>query len=160
MQPLPEGALNEDAAIWLSLGGTMASLGTLVVAGEMAAHGNNNATTVGVIGAVGTMFAPSFGHWYARRIVSRGLVLRLAGVALGALSAMVTLATCEDECSIALPALLGITGIGSYVVGMFDDVVTASRDVRSYNEHLHNVSIVPVVRRDNHSVGLAIAGQF
>ena len=50
--------------------------------------------------------------------------------------------------------------MGLVVWGTIDDIVTARRAVRAYNQRLHNVSLVPVLRRDTRSVGLALTAQF
>ena len=153
-QPSPDDDLSENTAVLLSLSGTFASW---MLVGVAAGTGS---TTLGTVGALGTLVGPSFGHWYARKPVTRGLGIRLAGAGLTALGIKALLTLCEDECNATLPAAIALAGVGLYVVGTFDDFATASRDVRRYNQELHNISIVPMVRRDNNSLGLAITGRF
>ncbi len=66
------GEKSEGTALALSLGGTVASLAMLAV-GE-----NQTNDGLGAIGGIGIWVAPSFGHWYAGKLWTQGLTLRLA----------------------------------------------------------------------------------
>jgi hypothetical protein len=150
----PQGDdLGETTAIALSLGGTVASW-------VMVAASSNGSLVA--IGAFGTLFAPSLGHWYARSYFTRGLGVRLlgvvavvAGVAVAASECSLFSGKCEE--SAAFPILL-IGGAALYVGGTIDDIATAPSKVRRYNHRFQNVAIVPVIRGD--SSGFAIAGRF
>ena len=149
--------LSESTAVWLSLGGTAASWTLVAVASEMG--GSSNAGRIGTIGALGTLFAPSFGHWYARSFLTRGLGLRVAGVAATFFGLSILLSQCDDECSNAgLAAALMLGGAGLYVGGTIDDIAAAPGKVRQYNQRFQNVVVAPMIRGDGS--GLMIAGRF
>jgi len=156
----PQGEeLSESTAVWLSLGGTAASWTLLAVASKMDQGPGSNASNIGTIGALGTLLAPSFGHWYAHSYLTRGLGLRVAGVTATFFGLGVLLGSCEDECSDAgLAAALLLGGASLYVGGTIDDIATAPGKVRRYNERFQNVALVPMIRSD--SGGLMIAGRF
>src|SRR5262245_2074053 len=83
-QPAPSrlmGPLSEDTALWLSLGGTLGSVGLL--AGS-AFTDDSAAGVLRLTGALGLVLAPSFGHWYAGTGWTRGMGLRLGGMVIGA----------------------------------------------------------------------------
>jgi hypothetical protein len=149
----PQGEVSEGAALGLSLGGTAAAWTVLLTASEN--HGSGDLVLLGLAGVV---TAPSFGHWYAHSVATRGLGLRLAG--LGSFTVAVALAVqCEDECSngtaIEGAALLGL---GLLIAGTIDDIVTAPGEARRYNERLQGLAIVPMVKRD--TGGLMLTGRF
>lgn len=151
-------ALSESTAVWLSLGGTVASWGLIAVASQMEEGPGSNAGNIASIGALGTLLAPSFGHWYAHSYFTRGLGMRVAGVGATYLGLGI-LFSCEEECSnTGLAAALLLGGAGFYLAGTIDDIATASGKVRRHNERLRNVAIVPMIRSD--SGGLALAGRF
>jgi hypothetical protein len=155
----PGEALSESTAVWLSLGGTVASWGLIAVASQMDERLGGNAGNIASIGALGTLLAPSFGHWYAGSYFTRGLGMRLAGVGATYLGLGILLSGCEEDCSNAgLAAALLLGGAGFYLAGTIDDIATASGKVRRHNERLQNVAIVPMIRSD--SGGLALAGRF
>lgn len=119
----------------------------------------SNAGRIGTIGALGTLVAPSFGHWYARSFLTRGLGLRVAGATATFFGLAILISQCEDECSNAgLAAALMLGGAGLYVGGTIDDIATAPGKVRRYNERFHDVALVPMIRGD--SSGLTVAGRF
>lgn len=158
--PPPQGEeLSESTAVWLSLGGTAASWTLVAVASKMDQGAGSNAGRIGTIGALGTLFAPSFGHWYARSFLTRGLGLRVAGVTATFLGLSILLSQCDDECSNAgLAAALMLGGAGLYVGGTIDDIAAAPGKVRRYNQRFQDVAVVPMIRGD--SSGLMIAGRF
>jgi hypothetical protein len=160
-QPASEDRVSERMAFWLSFGATAASW-TAVGAGiSMTQHDSQGSQYVLGMGMLGAMFAPTIGHWYARRTVTRGLGLRLGGtvaVAIGVGLAVVCEEECGDGYSAAL-ALLLYGGTAMFIAGTIDDVATAPRAARSYNANRRRV-IVPVVNLDTGSFSLAFAGQF
>jgi hypothetical protein len=155
----PGEELSEGTAVWLSLGGTLASWTLIGVATNTDNQGSNTGR-IAAIGAFGTLLAPSFGHWYARSFFTRGLALRLAGALSAFLGAAGAFAECDD-CSnsgTTLPVGLLLVGAGLYIGGTIDDIVTAPGDVRRYNHQFENVTIAPMIRSD--SRGLMITGRF
>jgi len=151
--------LSEDTAVLLSLGGTLVSWTLIGVATHMD-NESGNAGRIAKIGALGSLLAPSFGHWYARSFFTCGLTLRLAGVVAGFLGFVGVLA-CEEDCTSSGPALsagLLLAGAGLYIGGTIDDIVTAPGEARRYNQRFQNVTIAPMIGRDNR--GLMITGRF
>lgn len=163
-QPAPQqDQVDENVALGLSLGGTVASWALVLAASSMDNGSGGSAQALGTAGALGTLFAPSFGHWYAHSYGTRGLALRGAGVGAAFIGALVAFSECPifsgDQCheSGIGPALL-IAGAGLYLGGTIDDIVTAPGTARRYNHRFENISIVPVLRRD--SDGVAVMGRF
>jgi hypothetical protein len=155
----PGEELNEGTAVWLSLGGTLASWTLIGVAAHMD-NQSGDAGRIARIGALGTLLAPSFGHWYAHSFFTRGMTLRLAGVVSGFLG-FVGLLACEEDCTSSgtnLSAGLLLAGAGLYIGGTIDDIVTAPGEARRYNQRFQNVTIAPMIGRDNR--GLMITGRF
>ncbi len=159
-----EGELSPEAALVLSLGGTVASYGAigLAIATET--------SDLGSIGMIGTLVAPSFGHWYAGKIITRGALLRVGGL----LTFVVGVLADSEGCSLFYsghgdpePADCGedfrttkgtaiiLAGIAMFAGGTIDDIVTAPRRARRHNESLR---LQPIVRADGG--GIAIAGAF
>ena len=157
---LPDGERSEGVALGLSVGGTVASWAMIAVPVAVNHPDNHALATLAWTGALGVVFAPSFGHWYAGRFATRGLGLRLAGAGFATLALLSFIAICEDECTPTIPQALLVAGVGFAIAGTIDDIATAPRAVRRYNQRQHSASIVPVIRRDNSSVGFAITGQF
>jgi hypothetical protein len=109
------------------------------------------------------MFAPSFGHWYARHIFTRGLGARWLGVGLVVSAAVVALEECPlfstRECNQSgLVPILAIAGGGLYIGGTIDDIATAPAAARRYNQRAHDVAVVPVIRRDQG--GVLVSARF
>ncbi|HEY0482731.1 MAG TPA: hypothetical protein VGD37_34655 [Kofleriaceae bacterium] len=149
--------VSESTALWLSLGGTAMSW-TILIAGLKADDGNPAAGRIAEIGAFGTLFAPTLGHWYAREIGTRGLGLRLAGVGALMFGAILVLG-CEDECGSSGPAAGALLlGAGLYVAGTIDDIATAPSAARRYNQRFSGLAIVPMVRRD--AAGVVLGARF
>src|SRR5262249_12546561 len=148
--PLPPGSeLSESTALWLSLGGTAVSWG-LVVASFKANTNSSFSGGLGVVAASGTLFAPSFGHWYAREGFTRGFGLRLLAGGLAFAAVVVALSECPlfaENChESGVAPVLAIGAAGLYVGGTIDDIATAPSAVRSYRQRLHGVALVPVIR--------------
>jgi drug/metabolite transporter (DMT)-like permease len=154
--------VSESTALAIAVGGTAASYG-LVLLGAGPARGDAGQTLI-VIGVAGTLIAPSAGRWYARSAGWRGLGLRLAGAAAVALAGAAAISECglfnSDPCTPVAGLVLGIAGLGLWVGGTIDDIVMAPRDARRHNERLQQVTLVPLVRRDDHGLGLAVAARF
>jgi hypothetical protein len=160
-QPAPEGSLSEGLAFGLSFGATVASWTVLGAGISMEQHNSQGARYVFGIGALSTTFAPTIGHWYARRGATRGLGLRLAGAVAVAIGFRLAVA-CEEDCPAgysAAFALLLFGGAGLHIAGTIDDVATAPRAARRYNAR-HERIVVPVVNPAMGSFGLAFSGRF
>jgi hypothetical protein len=153
--------LSEGMAFGLSFGAAVASWTVLGAGISMEQHNSQGARYVLGIGVLSTTFAPTIGHWYAHRSVTRGLGLRLAGAAAVAIGFPLAVA-CEEDCPggySAVLALLLLGGVGLHIAGTIDDVVTAPRAARSYNAQ-HDRIVVPIVNPATGSFGLAFSGRF
>jgi hypothetical protein len=155
------GEKSESTAVALSLGGTLLSY-ALVYASSESDTGDEAMATVGMLG---TVFAPSFGHWYAGKFATTGLGMRGAALGVGMTALVWTVSECplfssEDECNHTIgPAVLAVGAVGLWVVGTIGDISKAPDAVRAYNRSLQDsLSIVPVVRDDGATV--SVAGSF
>jgi hypothetical protein len=154
--------VSESTALAIAVGGTVASYG-MVLLGAGPVRGDAGRTLI-AIGAAGTLIAPSGGRWYARSAGWRGLGLRLAGAGVVVLAGVASLSECglfrTSPCTPVGGVLLGIGGAGLWVGGTIDDIVMAPRDARRHNARLQQVTLVPLVRPDDHGLGLAVAARF
>lgn len=157
-QPQQTDEVDEGVALGLSLGGTVLSWGLLIAGGSF---DNEGLTTVG---ALGTMLAPSFGHWYARKPLTRGLGLRVVGVGFAMAAFVLVLddlfSDSEDRSNDEDTAgILLLLGAGSYVVGTVDDIGTAAATARKYNERrFKDVTVVPTANANGG--GVSLIGRF
>lgn len=170
MTPLPEPAptpapsgdpMSERLAFSLSLGGTLASWAVFSNADRIADHEIREA--VAAASALGAMLAPSAGHWYAGKLVTRGMGLRAAGVLAAVVGFTGTFRDCEpfvsgQTCDTRPALTLMIIGGGLVLIGTIDDIVTAPLRVRRQNRERAGVAIAPIVTRD--TAGLALGGRF
>lgn len=156
--PVPRGEqLSEATANWLAFGATAASWTLIFVASDMD-NARGNASRLATIGVLGTVFAPSFGHWYAESFLPRGLGLRILGIGI-AIGALMSADGCAADCSDNAGAhVLALAGIGMFIGGTLDDLGTTGSAVRRHNQGVQNLAIAPVIHHD--SSGLAITGRF
>jgi hypothetical protein len=166
--PVPaDKRLSEGTALALSLGGTALSWAALI--GAAMVDNSQASSTMGTAGAIGIVFAPTFGHWYADTFLTRGLGLRLGGV-LVALAGVVVAFTEDPPCfgfggegscpeghEPVVGTAIAFLGVGMVVAGTVDDIITAPRRVQRLNQ-AHDVAIAPIVTQ--HSAGLALGGRF
>ena len=116
----------------------------------------------GVAGAAGTLIAPMAGHWWgANKKVTRGLALRLGGLAVATLGSMAM--ACWDESCTTRPdrfpgVLVPISGAALYLAGTIDDLVTVRGAVRDHNAQLRSISVVPAPMANGG--GFVVAGRF
>ena len=153
-QPVQHDEVSEDTALGLALGGTVASWGAVIVGGKM---GNDGLATAG---AIGTLIAPSFGHWYSHQIFTRGLGLRALGVGVAIVAfgmAWDASFTGEDDDEDTAGVLL-LVGAGMYVAGTVDDIATAGAAARKYNARFRDVTVVPTANANGG--GLSLVGRF
>lgn len=160
-QPPPRREpVSETAAMWISLGGTLGAWTTVVAGAVLAERNHTWAAPLLIVGMGGTLLAPSAGSWYAHAGPSRGLVLRAAGIGVEVVAGLEA-ARCEDECSDGGGALIegiAIAGLALYAAGTLDDILTAPREARRYNQRIQGVAVVPMLRRDG--AGVALAARF
>jgi hypothetical protein len=156
-RPVEADTVDPDTALGLSLGGTVASWAMLIVGSKY-----DNAA-LGTTGALGTLLAPSFGHWYAHDGLTRGLGLRLLGLGAGAVGLSMALDHLFDDSESAHAddgtiAALMIAGIGLYAAGTIDDIATAPSAAHRYNARFEVMGVVPTMSQ--HGGGFALAGRF
>jgi len=155
------GEVDEGLALTLPLLAT--SLSWVAMIGGV----QSNNSSLGLAGALGTLMAPSIGHWYAGETSAAGLGMRLAGVAT--LFLVVASAVSEDDggcdfdepCSNDHDAKLEAAlwaGVGLYVAGTIYDLATSASAAREHNHRLRGFALAPVVHGD--SRGLALTGRF
>ncbi len=164
--------VSEDTALALSLGGTVGSYAAIGLA--VAMPQGEIAGLIGTAGLLGGMFAPSFGHWYSHKIITRGLLLRGGGFVVAIIGAIADSegcslvysghgdeepADCGDNFRTAKGTAIMIAGALMFLGGTVDDIVTAPRRARRYNESLRTtLTLAPLVRTDGG--GLALVGRF
>lgn len=136
-----------SVAVGLAAVGELASISVLALGGDR--------PVVAVAGLVGVATAPSFGHWYAGNLLTRGMVVRGAGAAVTAVG-ILDLANADRGGNIFRGTLVSGLGITTVVVGTIDDLLTTPSEVRRRNQL--DVRIVPTATPG--SAGLGIAGTF
>jgi len=166
-QPLPPDR-DENTALWLSLGGTLGSY-ALIFGGAAIAQEVPAAGALASVGLVGTLVAPTFGHWYGGKGFTRGFALRIGAVGLGFTALVVAFSGCsisfghddqeeDPNCGQGetAGALLGLTALGLWIGGTVDDIIQAPKRVRRRNAA--RFAVTPLMRDDR--VGLALVGAF
>jgi len=152
---------SETTALALSLGGTIASY-ALLIGGAASADNGGAGTAMATVGAVGVWFAPAFGHWYAGTIATRGLGIRAAGGGVAMIGLVWALSECPilgDHCDDTTDAeLVMLGGLGLFIYGTIDDIVTAPGRVREHNRRLGGLAIVPTIQPGGG--GLTLAGRW
>jgi hypothetical protein len=165
--PPPTGEpLREDIALTIATGSTFASW-ALMVGPFYLADDNGNFGELGLasflVGSLGTLIAPSFGHWYAGTYLTRGMGLRVAGaasvVAAFAVAVEEGLLSSEPHAAdrTSIPPALAIIGATLLLAGTVDDLITTPRRVRQRNR-ARGFAIAPLV--SDRSAGLALGGRF
>jgi hypothetical protein len=144
-----DGHLDESAALTLSLVGTLGGWAVTVASVKA------GSVRTMWLGAAGILLGPNAGHWYRRAAVTRGLGLRLLGMAV-TVYAFFRLEYCEGSCDSHERFLYG--GALLFVGGTIDDIVRAPLKVREHNRRLESLSIAPMVT--DRGGGLALGGRF
>ena len=161
--PRPHGSWRSGSiALLLSISGTAISWGAMAGAADLP-------TPIGVLGVVGSAVAPSFGNWYAGKFFTRGLVVRLGGMA--AFAAGISLlepidfgwdhneSPEADSSNENVGGLLLVAGLLGFVIGTIDDIASGPGYVQKRNrEHGYVFGLAPVVTQ--HSTGFALGGRF
>lgn len=149
----------EDTALALSLGGTVASW-SLLLGSNRLSHGRDEIQVASVaVGALGALVAPSFGHWYAGGGLTRGFKTRLVST-LALIGATALAVGCigdegqGDGCHEGGMLVLGAAGAIGFAVGTIDDIATAPARARARNEWM----LVPALRPTGGTVSLT--GRF
>jgi len=156
-----EAELGEGTALALSLGGTAAAWGLIVASAN--SQDDSTSEMLATVGVFGTFFAPSFGHWYAHSFGTRGMAIRALSTGGMVLGAMIELSECplfeaDEHCSSGAGPALIIAGFIGYLGGTLDDIITAPRKARAYNQRHRELAIVPVVH--SNTGGISLVGRF
>ncbi len=166
--PPAPALLSESAALWLSLGGTLGSYTLYAVAGNM--RSSQLREPLMLTGALGIAFAPSFGHWYAGKFLTRGLGIRAASIGVGVVAVIVAV-SCDGfsladgstgDCGPRVDLGLGLlfAAAGMWLYGMVDDIVTAPRRVARINQARLDATYALVPTASDEHVGFALVGRF
>jgi hypothetical protein len=151
----PPEAKIEQTAIGLSLLGTVAPAALLVTAASA------EQPRLAVAGAIGLLVGPSFGHWYAGRYITGGLLVRGGGTVLmfaGVAQALGNI-DCEERCG-SDGAALAVAGAVLFVGGTLYDIATAGGAAHKWNEKHLNMGPTAVSSASGPVPGFAVAGSF
>lgn len=116
-----------------------------------------------VSGMVGTMVGPSFGHWYAHRPVTVGLLGRGVGAAMvgiGGATSLNCLGAGKDCAPDKTGTVIMISGAVLYAGGTIYDIATAGRAAREWNSKQVQIAPVLVGSGRPSALGLGISGAF
>lgn len=155
---------SERSATAAAVAGTLAPIAVLGAAAAM--DEGDVQTSLAVIGSVGLLVAPSAGHWYSGKLMTKGMALRLGGIGVATTSLIAgrTLRLGEivtDEDHNGNEVLIGglVVGGGLVVAGIIYDIATADDAAREYNrKQARTLTVAPTMTND--SAGFAIAGTF
>lgn len=156
-----EDALNPGTAFALSLGGTAVSWGLLIASLQI--HDGGGARAMAITGGIGTLVAPSFGHWYAHSYLTRAQGVRLVSVLVAGIGFAAVASSVWDDGhdgdEFAGTLLLGAGSLG-YVTATLYDLATAGAAAERWNARSHRLAVVPMISRATDSYGLALGGRF
>jgi hypothetical protein len=113
------------------------------------------------LSSAAVLLGPSAGHWYAGRIVTPGLVMRVGGVAAGVGAIALISDRAEGEDAMA-PLILTVWAMGGAIIGGAAwDFATIPREVKRHNARVAplQLGLVPLVTKE-HARGLSIVGAF
>lgn len=105
--------------------------------------------------AASTVLTPTIGHWYAGRPVTRGLGVRLAGLAAMTVGAAIWAEKWDNAPGNDTSPAGTFMALGAvaFVIGTVDDIATAPAAARATRR---DVGVAPLLKRD--AVLLMIAG--
>lgn len=146
--------LDRNVALALSVGGTVTSLGLLIVPTK----------PTRIIGATSLLLTPSLGEWYVGKFLTPGLGLRLGAVAAGLAYGLAT-GPCDDipeRCHVGRDLLVALAGLSVYATGVAVDIATARSTVDQHNQSLHRPKFAPAVLASSSGpvMGIGIGGSF
>lgn len=151
------GEVDERTAVTVPLLATLGSWGLMVGGARAGSAG------LAVTGFLGTLLAPSTGHWYAHEAGLAGLGLRAAGVVTFVVGLREAIESdgCDDECERSSapvgPSVLLLGGLGLYAVGTIYDLATSERSAKRHNAKLR-WTVAPTVQHG--ATGLVLGGRF
>lgn len=113
-------------------------------------------------GGVAMVLGPSLGNWYAGKVGSTGLNLRLGGAAVVAVGAAMAidgfhiLDTPGNDTELLAGGLIGLAGLGMVATGTVLDLISAPHAAAEHDRH--HLAFAPLVGAKQ--TGFAIAGTF
>lgn len=147
----------------LALAGTALPAALFIVSGITYNDNRSASIAFGTAGAISILSTPSMGHWYSGKIVTTGLIIRVAG-ALATAVGVASVAGSDDGCSgCGIGLLLGYGGLATIATGVVYDIATAHKAARSYNDsQAPRMSLVPTMAKHDGvtQTGLAAIGTF
>lgn len=108
------------------------------------------------LAGVSAVLLPSAGHWYAEKLVTTGMALRLTG---GAVSLVSLSMMNESESDGGGYAVLMSAGLITMIAGTFYDVATAGSEVDRWNRK-HAFRLAPAITQTGDQYGVGVAGAF
>ena len=147
-------------AVMLSAGGTLLSVGVLLVGVD------TRNSTLAVAGALSSLITPAAGEIYAGKLFTPGIGLRLAGAGLAvvgvgeALNCAFTTAPCDRNERLVSGLLIG--GAVSYASGVVLDIALAGSAAEDFNRK-HDLHIAPIASRTataGQTFGVGLSGSF
>ena len=135
------GMKSADAAMLLSLAGTLVPITMGIVLQSAGSSGGDGSPLGGVLFSYGLFFGPATGYWYAGNSTAG---LKGAGIRLGILLATgaTIVAICSgDNCPMFGPdtgasgvaAAVGLVGFGALAYSMIHDIAGVDNHVRAHN---------------------------
>jgi hypothetical protein len=154
---------SEGVATGLAIGGAVAGPALLFLANRIAEKADDDgpANAIGVFGGALVIVGPSFGHWYAGKLLTVGMALRAGGLAAGGLGLMANYTCIPEDTSCGhkpLPMVLMAAGGAALLGGTAWDLVTAHTQARRWNAR-HEVTLTPVPLGAR-GAGLVLGGRF
>ena len=176
VQPLQEPAKtrSESTATALAVGGSLLGpvlVATAIMEGDSADNPLHAAFwPMFVAGGASVVLGPSIGNWYAGKVGSTGLNLRLGGAVVAAAGTAMMLDGFRvldhrgNGAEFTAGAVVGVAGLGVIAAGTVLDVLGASDAAAVFNREHHgmHVALAPLVLRagNAHETGLAMMGTF
>jgi hypothetical protein len=145
----PPPQKSEATATLLALAGTAVPIGGFLASIELGS-GTGMLLSLG-----GAMFLPSAGHWYAGKLTTGGLTLRVAGGVLAGAS-LAILSGEDGEGSGLLPVFW--VGVATMGVGALFDIARVSSEVERWNRT--HAELRPAVVKMGDGYGVGLAGRF
>jgi hypothetical protein len=159
------GDKDPTTATTLSVLGSLAPFGMIIVAGQLDQDSKGAANVLGVGGAIGLVVGPSLGHWYSGEFFTGGMAMRGIGGAVFVAGAMSSFGDCflKEHCDSSNGDAAMLIGGILYVGGTIYDIATAGSAAREYNRtHRRGPSfqVGPTVVGAHASPGFGVAGTF
>ena len=164
---MPIGSRSPSTALWWSAGTTGAGLALLLAAKVIYPDFPSHSTPLDVmlVGSIGALVVgPTLGHTYAGKTWNRWLGVRLAGLGVVGVGAVVSLAlaasVCHPDgvgCLVLGLGASAVLGGGTYAVGTIGEIATAPSAAHDYNREHHfdaQLTLAPIQSRTGLAPGV------